>query len=269
MGEAESEKTAPEGYRYDSQGQLIHEVYDEGGHADIGIKGTVIPSAKKGGSVGGNIAYDPHSVDIPQNIVECTDDGMKVIAKTTRAEMAEKQGVSAQPAQEVPAATSFQGEAPRQFMGGALGRLNISLGNRGGDMAKKKKAAKAKAKTKKTSRRVEKSPEPAPEAMLVPVTISGIFGRIVQPFSAVFRDGNLVVLATDHRQLTTAYQFPKLSDGEPIPMQIEWGGQTVKCLWAGLKFDLPDRTVSFTLLLVNEEPQDEQGLPSQTRQNEV
>ncbi len=122
-----------------------------------------------------------------------------------------------------------------------------------------KKTMKKKTKKPKSSRRGEKSPEEASAALPVPVTISGAFGQLVQQFSAVFRDGNIVVLATDRRQLSTAYQFPPLPDDQPMPLQIGWAGQTVQCLWAGVAFTLPDGFVTFSLLFVNEEQPESAG----------
>jgi hypothetical protein len=262
-------KTAPQGYTYDAQGNLVHMVYDEGGHAELGIKGTVIPSAKVGGEVGGNVAFDPHDPNIPQNIVECTPDGMRVITKMTRAEMAVKQGGSVHPVQEVPAAAPFPGQKPVQVVGGAAGQLSVSLSNRGGDMAKKKAKKKTKKSKKKISQRGEKSPE-EPAVQPVPVVISGVFGQIVQHFSIAFKDGNQVILGTDTRQLPAAYKFPELADNQPIPLQLSWAGQTVQCLWAGIHFTLPDGSVTFSILFVNEESSpDGQGLAGEAGSDQV
>ena len=262
MGEFGADKPAPVGYEYNTQGVLVHVVYDEGGHAELGIKGTVIPSAKTGGDAGGNVAYDPHNLNIPQNIVESTEDGMRVIAQMTRADMAAQQGVLKQPATGVPAPASFQGSSSGQLMGGALGRLSISLSDQGGDTVKK--AAKNR-KQVKVSHRGGKIPDSAPEVPTasgpVAVTVAGSFGQIVQQVSAVFRDGNMVILATDHRQLAAAYELPQLATDEPMPLQIGWAGQIVPCLWAGISFTLPDRSVTFSVLFVDEESSDGQGLP--------
>lgn len=266
MGEFGADKPAPAGYEYNAQGALVHMVYDEDGHAELGIKGTVIPSAKTGGDAGGNVAYDPHGTDIPQNIVESTADGMRVIAQMTRADIVAQQGIPAQPAPGVPAPEPFQGSSSGQLVGGAAGQLSVSLSDRGGDTVKKvAKKKKTKRKAKRVSHHGGKVPDSAPEIPTasgpVAVTIAGPFGQIVQRVSAVFRDDNLVILATDHRQLAAAYELPQLETDEPMPLQIGWAGQTVQCLWAGVKFNLPDGSITFMILFVSEENSDGQGLP--------
>ena len=88
----------------------------------------------------------------------------------------------------------------------------------------------------------------------VAVTISGPFGKIIQQFSAVFVDNGLIVLATDHRQLPAAYQFPVIQDEQPLAVDIGWGTESVHALWAGIQFTLPDYSATFSVLFLNEEP---------------
>lgn len=257
---------APSGYKYGPQGQLIHTIYDESGYADLGIKGTVIPSAKIGAAVGGNVAFDPHSEDLPQQIVECTESGMRVLSVTTRAAMAAKEA-----AERASVSTAVSVETSEQVASSTVGKLAIDLADRGGEMAKKlvKKRTKRPKRPARaeTSQRVEKTPEVAAPPS-VPVTISGVFGQSVQHVSAVFRAGNLVILAVDHRQLSTLCELPQLQD-DAMPLQVSWAGQTVPCLWAGVKFTLPDGSITFMLLFVNEEQQDAEGFSGEARPNEV
>jgi hypothetical protein len=211
--------------------------YDERGYPDIGLKGVVIPSANLNPSIGASAAYDPNSVNIKQNLVEFVEDaGMRIIGQTTRAEMAASQGIK------------------------LSGASSDGITSRGETMPKAKRGRK-----KAVKQTLQRAVESVSEQTFTPpvmVQISGAFGTITQPFSAAFVDNKLLVLVTDLRRLPTAYKFPEITNQEPIPLAISWGGQTIQALHAGICFTLPDGSGTFSVLFINsnEETSDGEGL---------
>jgi hypothetical protein len=115
----------------------------------------------------------------------------------------------------------------------------------------------------------EGSPVAQPSAPPVYVTIKGPFGRIKQPFSKVFRDGAFLILKADHNTLATSYELPELEDDEVMRLELKIGDRVVQCIHAGIRFTEDDASATFTVLLVQEETDIEEGRLRQARQDEV
>lgn len=85
----------------------------------------------------------------------------------------------------------------------------------------------------------------------VTVQIRGPWGTVNQPFSYVFYDGICLVLLTDHRKLAASYELPDLREGsEFMDIEVHVHGETIPCVWAGIKFTMPDNSATFTVLLI-------------------
>lgn len=113
-------------------------------------------------------------------------------------------------------------------------------------VAKSKRKKKVKQPTEQILERVGKS------ADKVKVTIGGSFGKITQPFSLAFKTGWLVILAVDKRKLDTYYELPDPGP-EPMPVTVDWGAGVYNCWWAGIMFTMPDESVTFSVLFVQED----------------
>jgi len=96
-------------------------------------------------------------------------------------------------------------------------------------------------------------------APVVYVTIKGAFGKIRQPFSKVFRDGMCLILKVDHNTLPASYELPDLEDNVPMQLELKIGDHVVQCIWAGLQFTEDEPSATFTVLLIQEETDIEEG----------
>jgi hypothetical protein len=56
----------------------------------------------------------------------------------------------------------------------------------------------------------------------------------------------------DHRTLKSSYELPDITD-DPIELVVKVNDKTISCLWVGIQFTMPDESVTFTVLLVQEE----------------
>lgn len=125
------------------------------------------------------------------------------------------------------------------------------------------------AKTTEPPEEVE--PQQAEEKVAAPLPvarISGAFGSISATFSSVFRDGMVLVLCSDARQLQSVYELPPVD--QPMPLLIEYEDHRVPCLWAGIQFTMPSVPVTFVVLLVaGEEQTDGEGFPGQDGFNDM
>jgi len=249
-------------------GEMVHKGYG----TDPEMKGTVLPTAGRYQDAGGACpsikdSFDAYSLDIEQNVVDTTE-GHAVIERVTRGEMVKrqrgqrvKQAAAARPTPPVTMNPIVQ-----QVIAGAEAR---------GLMGTTKKAKKAKKTAKRRTKRaapVEEAPQDdmqeklqeqeAPPAWTpAMVRISGPFGVVTQPFSGIFRDGMCLVLLTDNTAGGPKYELPPIED-DPLMLKIGWENQTVEAVWAGIQFTLPNGSVTFTVLLIPEDTQDEQGLES-------
>lgn len=98
--------------------------------------------------------------------------------------------------------------------------------------------------------KVEKMQAAKPKPLVV--SIAGPFGKMRIPYSSIFRDGICLVLVTDHRQMPGMFELPEI-DTEPLTLELTINQKSVRCIWGGIQFTLPNGSVTFTVLLVQEE----------------
>lgn len=251
-------------------GEMAHVGYG----TDPEMKGTVLPTARMYQDSGGACpsikgSFDANSLNIQQNIVDTTD-GHEVIERVTRGEMVQRQR-----GQRVKQAAAAR-PVPPVTMNPIVQQVIASAEARG-LMGTTKKAKKAKKTAKRRTKRAPAAeatpqddlPEKLQEQDAPPawtpamVRISGPFGVVTQPFSGIFRDGMCLVLLTDNSAGGPKYELPPITD-DPIMLQIGWENQSVEALWAGIQFTLPNGSVTFTVLLIPEDTQNEQGLEGQS-----
>lgn len=285
-------------YEEDAQGNPVHVKYGK----DPLMRGTVLPSGKDRIHSGGNYAYTIDKADIPQNIIAYEENGQRIITTSTREKLTAGQkraGVKtvkpdeatpetiAQLGEQAERVYSQAGEAAKKMLAqlasptlqqkvaAVMGEHYNPFGE--GSMAKKKAKKKKTAKrrtTKKKAQRVVKSEAEAPEPQdleekmqaepLQPVVVklTGPFGTVSAQFSGIFKDGMCLVLYTDARQVSSVYKLPESDD--PVPLTVEFDGHVVECLWAGIRFTMPNVPVTFIVLLAAEEEQsDGEGQPGQ------
>jgi hypothetical protein len=213
---------------------------------DRQLKASVIPSGRAAGQGGGSYAFDANNPDIPQNIIVCEGGEMKKIAQVTRKDLA---GVNAANRQRHEN-TAVREAAAEDFY-------------RNLDASKNQQEEQPKRVPFVVS--AEGVPIAQPSAPPVYVTIKGPFGRIKQPFSKVFRDGAFLILKADHNTLATSYELPELEDDEVMRLELKIGDHVVQCIHAGIRFTEDDASATFTVLLVQEETDIEEGRLRQAR----
>jgi hypothetical protein len=252
-------------------GEMAHKGYG----TDPEMDGTVLPTArmyqdKRGACPSLRNVFDAYGLGIEQNIVD-TSDGHEVKARVTRGDMVKQQRTQVRAAHAPPPPPATLSPAVMQLMADAEAR-----GLMGTKPTAKKKAKKKTAKRRSTKRAQPVEPpveeeelqermreEVAPPAWTpAMVRIGGPFGVVTQPFSGVFRDGMCLVLITNNLEGGPKYELPPITD-DPIMLQIGWENQTVEAVWAGIQFTLPNGSVTFTVLLIPEDTQDDQGFEGQ------
>jgi hypothetical protein len=86
----------------------------------------------------------------------------------------------------------------------------------------------------------------------VPVTLKGTFGKMRCQYSAVFKDGQQLILQTNNNEIGMTYELPEIEE-EAMLVEVTVDDKQLSCVWAGIQFTLPDDSVTFTVLLVAEE----------------
>ena len=89
--------------------------------------------------------------------------------------------------------------------------------------------------------------QPAPQAVKVPVTFAGAFGKVSIPYDLVFISGNVLVLV---RMSSDSASFTAPETDEHI--RITLSGKTYWCL-SGIEFTMPDGVTSFSTYLIDTE----------------
>lgn len=222
-------------------GEVIRTGYAE----DRELKASVIPSGRTAQQGGGSYAFDANNPDIPQNIIVCEGGEMKKVAQVTRSQMTNSKTAPNLPPSEVGPPTPAEVEK---------GAANVE------EFYKDLDASKTQGVMHQPR---EHTPEGAPRSpefvKPIYVTIKGPFGKIRQPFSKVFRDDMCLVLKVDHRTLPASYELPDLEDDEVMQLELKIEEHVVQCIWAGIQFTEPDASATFTVLLIQEETDIEEG----------
>ena len=220
-------------------GEQIRTSYVE----DRELKASVIPSGRPAHMGGGSYAFDANNPNFPQNIIVCENGEMTKIAQVTRAQMA---GATSLPA------ISIQPPSEADAVESILANFYKDL-----DASKKPEGPSVEPTQYIPKERVQ---VPVREtAPVVYVTIKGAFGKIRQPFSKVFRDGMCLILKVDHNTLPASYELPDLEDNVPMQLELKIGDHVVQCIWAGLQFTEDEPSATFTVLLIQEETDIEEG----------
>lgn len=223
---------------------------------DKELKASILPTGKSAAAGGGSYGFDANNPTFPQNIIVCEDGIMTRIARIEGGVSA-SQSIGRDPSPEEveafymakanqrspkaePAAGSSKVAEPdiptaskREIEMQELPQPTLSVGDPS-DATESQPAVK-----KQTGKPVY-------------ILIKGPFGKVRQPFSSIFRDDLYLVLMTDHRQLETSYELPTIED-EPMALEIQINKKSIRCLWAGIQFTLPDNSATFTVLLIQEE----------------
>jgi len=280
-------------YGTDAAGRIIHKQYGSDPEVDAIVLPSALGLDRHGSGGQHRADFDPRGLDIKQNIIVFGEDGARTVAQTTGRELeasipkGQQTRGGLQPGEAVElsedGAEQLGEDAEEVYRGLAAGRKKAAAVAAAPVVAPLPQAApaaprasvlhieedyvpmpttKKKAKKKKAvkkSRRVVETEEPEEQEdageqrahqLPVEVVISAPFGRLSQTFSAVFIDNGNLILCTDKR-LVPLYTLPSVE--EPMEMTVEWAGQTVRCVWAGISFKLPHVPVTFTVLLIDEQ----------------
>lgn len=221
---------------------------------DRELKASVIPSGRDARAGGGSYGFDANNPDIVQNIIVCEGGEMRKIAQVTRAQLAEGSPDTATPSAVAggppdPAAVEGRAAITEEYYRELAAAKNVPTEDTANPQHAKPEAVVA-------------LPVSAPAQVVIPavyVTIKGPFGKIKQPFSKVFRDGICLVLKVQHDTLPTSYELPELDPGEVMQLTLEIDDHAVQCIWAGLTFTDPGASATFTVLLIQEETDIEEG----------
>jgi len=214
---------------------------------DHELKASVIPSGKPAHMGGGSYAFDANNPNFPQNIIVCENGAMTKIAQVTRAQVAGATSLSA-----ISNPFNIQPPSEADAVESILANFYKDL-----DASKKPEGPSVEPAQYIPKERVQ---VPVREtAPVVYVTIKGAFGKIRQPFSKVFRDGMCLILKVDHNTLPASYELPDLEDNVPMQLELKIGDHVVQCIWAGLQFTEDEPSATFTVLLIQEETDIEEG----------
>ena len=217
---------------------------------DKELKASVIPSGRTAQQGGGSYAFDANNPDIPQNIIVCEGGEMRKIAQVTRAQLAGKSnpasiGGTSTPTSGPPDPTEVERRAEQTEA------FYQDL-----DASKNQSDAVTSVPLVSSAKGL---PVQSMASEPVFVTIKGAFGKIRQPFSKVFRDGMCLVLKADHATLPTSYELPDLEDEEVMQLELKIGDRVVQCIHAGIRFTEDSPSATFTVLLIQEETDIEEG----------
>jgi len=247
------------GEAQDELGNPLHTKYE----ADPSWRGTRIPSGKSKGKGGGSYGFNPHSLNVPQNIIACDGDGMTKVTQVTAAQLSRasipEHDMPRDQALDPADITKLQLDAEERYKRAAgiqpMGKAEAPIDalpsapptppDLLGAPAEVEEPTEDTAPPENTQRAV-KSRKP------IPVTFKGAFGKVTHPFTTLFRDGICLVLVTDQRQIGSLYTLPDIDD-EPMDVLVQVGDKELDCSWAGIQFTMPDVPVTFTVLLIREE----------------
>ena len=214
---------------------------------DRELKASVIPSGRTAQQGGGSYGFDANDPNITQNIIVCEDGEMTKVAEVTRAQLAG--AAKAPPPTEgaSPVGPPPPAEMERRALETESFYKHLT--------ASEKVSADLPPQQATVMEYKEQKQLPQP----VSVTIKGPFGKIKQPFSKVFRDGMFLILKVDHKWLDTSYELPEMPEDEALQLELQINDHVIQCIWAGIQFTEPDASATFTVLLIQDETDIEEG----------